>query len=209
MIVYARTEDPIGTWNKSLKHFFPNTSDPSLFSNVRLAEQGISVYELVYDPLEWWQKRGDPVLEGNTIRFPSVDQPHQDVKAIAKHRIDQQRDELQVSPFDCEFTENQFQTRPIDRENLLGAALDATIWIQSGGDPDTLYWDSSDPEQAQGWIAIGNDVVPMSAAQLIQFARNVQSRHKRLIFQGRMKKDAVEQAQSVSEIVGIVDAGWE
>lgn len=211
MTYYIDLTDPDARPQEKRKSLLPDVSDPERLTPEELETLGVAECEVIREPVDWWQMQG-PVDRDDTVRpvkytHTAVDRPIDDVREAAKRRIDQQRDELQVSLF--EWDGNQFQTRPIDRENLLGAALDATIWIQSGGDPDTLFWGSTHSEQAQGWIAIGNKVVPMSASQLIQFARGVQARHKRLIFQGRQKKDAVDQAQSVVEIVGIVDAGWE
>jgi hypothetical protein len=202
---YALINDPVGTYTTRIKPLLPDTSDPDRLTDEQLADRGIGRYERVYEPVEWWQTRGEPVVSAGVITYPAVDLPLDEAKERAKRRVNQRRDELQVEPLEC--NGHVFQTRPVDRENLLGGAMDAFMWITGGGDPDSYYWDADDPGQPQGWIAVGNQTVPMTAAQMIEFSRVVKARHKTLIFQAREKKDAVENAGSVADVVEA--AGWE
>ena len=58
-----------------------------------------------------------------------------------------------------------FQSRQSDRENILGAAISAQLWLGQGGEPGSLRW--ADPEQDFVWIAADNQLVPMSALDVL------------------------------------------
>lgn len=196
---YAQIDDPVSTFTTRIKILLPNISDPDKLSDEQLAERGIGQFERVYDPVEWWQTRGDPVVSGGVITYPAQDLPLEEVKERAKRRVNTRRDELQVEPI--EHNGSTFQTRPVDRENLSGGVMDAFMWITDGGDPDSYSWDIDEPDQEQGWIDVNNQTVPMTAAQMIEFGRVVKTRHKQLIFTAREKKDAIESADTVADVV--------
>ena len=209
MTMYINLNDPDARPVSRLKTLLPDVSDPDRLTAEELESLGVAECVVTREPLEWWQTHGERARDNEsspvTITYPAIGRPIDEVREIAKHRIDAERDRRQELPIEC--NGHTFQTRPIDRENLLGAALDALMWVTSGGDPDTLFWDVDNPSQAQGWIAIGNDVVPLTAAQMMEFGRKVKARHAALVFEGRMRKDAVMQAASVAKVVDA--AGWE
>ena len=89
------------------------------------------------------------------------------------------------------FTYNgvEFQTRPTDRENILGES----IKILMGKDEDI------------SWIALDNSVVTFTAQEFVTFANAVAENKRECIFKGRMMKDAILAAASKEEVDAI---GW-
>ena len=210
-MMYIDLNDPDARPQSGLKRLLPDVSNPEKLTTTELEAHGVTECDVIREPTDWWQMQGDPVRDDSVrpvkYTYPAIDRPIDDVRDIAKRRIDGIRDEKQLEPF--YWNGALFQTRQLDRENMQGEALSAFMFISNGGDPQSYYWDADDHEQMQGWISIGNNPVPVTAQQMIDFALAVKARHKSLIFKARQRKDSVTQAQSVSEVVGIVDAGWE
>lgn len=136
----------------------------------------------------------DPV----TIHYPAVASDLETVKAIAKQRIEAQRNEKMIEPI--EFMAHQFQTRKQDRENIIGAALDAVIWNQTGGSAESINWGGYEPF---AFISLHNQPIPMTASQMIDFAQAVKARHAMLIFKARDLKNAVDAASTVEEVLQV------
>ncbi len=208
-MMYIDLNDPDARPQAKRKSLLPDVSDPEKMTPAELETQGVAECEVIHESVDWWQMQG-PVDRDDTVRpvrytYTAVDRPIDDVRDIAKRRIDGIRDEKQLEPF--YWNGALFQTRQLDRENMQGEALSAFMFISNGGDPQSYYWDADDHEQMQGWISIGNNPIPMTAQQMIDFALAVKARHKSLIFKARQRKDSVTQAQSVAQVVDA--AGWE
>ncbi|AHX01176.1 hypothetical protein M316_0111 [Nitrincola phage 1M3-16] len=87
------------------------------------------------------------------------------------------------------FTYNdvEFQTRPEDRENILGQALEISL----GSDEDV------------SWIAADNSVITFAPEEFVTFAKEVAEHKRECIFKGRMMKDAILAAISKEEVDNI------
>lgn len=78
------------------------------------------------------------------------------------------------------FADVVYQSRPTDRENILGAVMLATTAISSGATAGDLRW--NDPDADFEWIAADNTLVKMDAHTVIAFGRALAARKQELIF---------------------------
>lgn len=117
-------------------------------------------------------------------------------------QIDRERDRRIDGGFG--FAGARFQSRPSDRENIMGAAQLAMAWLGGGGDPDSLRW--SDPEHDFGWITEDNTTMPMSATTVVAMFQRGVAFKSALTFFARDLKDAVIAAVDPASID--IEAGW-
>lgn len=117
-------------------------------------------------------------------------------------QIDRERDRRIDGGF--AFAGARFQSRPSDRENIMGAAQLAMAWMGAGGDPDTLRW--SNPAADFGWITEDNTTMPMSASVVVEMFQTGVAFKSALTFFARDLKDAVLAAADPSSID--IEAGW-
>ena len=82
----------------------------------------------------------------------------------------------------------EFQTRPTDRENIMGEAINLAL---DGGDADIE------------WIAADNSIVVFTPAEFISFAKAVGEAKRDCIFKGREMKDAILAATTREEVDAI------
>ena len=87
------------------------------------------------------------------------------------------------------FTYNgvEFQTRPTDRENIMGEAISLSLD------------NSSDIE----WIAADNSIVVFTPSEFIAFAKAVGDTKRDCIFKGREMKNAILAATTKEEVDAI------
>ena len=78
----------------------------------------------------------------------------------------------------------EFQTRPTDRENILGESLKIAL-----GKTDDI-----------NWIASDNTIVTFTALEFVAFANAVGEEKRECIFKGRVMKDAILAASSKEEV---------
>ena len=81
----------------------------------------------------------------------------------------------------------EFQTRPADRENILGESLKIAL-----GKHDDVEWIASD-----------NSTVTFTATEFAEFANAVGEHKRECIFKGRVMKDAILAATSKEEVDSI------
>ncbi|KPF98801.1 hypothetical protein IP86_10750 [Rhodopseudomonas sp. AAP120] len=82
-----------------------------------------------------------------------------------------------------------YQTRPTDRENIIGAALMASLALAAGAQPGNYRW--SDPNADFEWIAMDNSKVLMDAPTVIELGKAQAARKQELIFKARWIKDQI------------------
>lgn len=82
-----------------------------------------------------------------------------------------------------------YQTRPTDRENIIGAALMASLALAAGAQPGDYRW--ADPDADFEWIAMDNSKVQMDALTVIELGKAQAARKQELIFKARWIKDQV------------------
>ena len=82
----------------------------------------------------------------------------------------------------------EFQTRPTDRENIMGEAINLAL-------------DAGDT--AIEWIAADNSIVVFTPAEFIDFAKAVGEAKRDCIFKGREMKDAILAATTREEVDSI------
>lgn len=117
-------------------------------------------------------------------------------------RIDKERDRRIDGGFDWQG--HRFQSRPSDRENLLGAAQLAIAAIGAGVQRDNLRWVNPDADFV--WITEANDLVPLDAFQVVQLFQIGVAYKTALTFFARTLKDQVLSAEDPTTVE--IDTGW-
>lgn len=82
-----------------------------------------------------------------------------------------------------------YQTRPTDRENILGASLLASLALAGGAQAGDFRW--ADPAADFVWIAMDNSKVQMDAPTVIELGKAQAARKQGLIFKARWIKDQI------------------
>lgn len=80
-----------------------------------------------------------------------------------------------------------YQTRPGDRENIAGKAMEAFMAITSGAQPGDLRW--SNPDHDFAWIAEDNSLAPMDAQTVVALGKAASAHKEAHVFAGRQLKD--------------------
>lgn len=117
-------------------------------------------------------------------------------------RIDKIRD----NRIDSGFSWNgmRFQSRPSDRENIMGASALAMAYIGAGGSPDETKW--ADPESDFEWILEDNGRTVLSAGAMVALFQAGVAFKSAQTFYARALKDALSEADDPST-VDIIN-GW-
>lgn len=116
--------------------------------------------------------------------------------------IDKERDRRIDGGFT--FRDTPFQSRPSDRENIMGAAQLAMAFMAAGGDPESLRW--ADPDKDFVWIAADNTIIPMSPMDVVALFQAGVAFKSALTFYARALKDAVIDAEDPTTVDVI--GGW-
>ena len=157
-------------------------------------------------PMGWTRLPLPEIPEGKFAMFMGTEwriideYPVDPPPVISPAEVDTERDRRISAGF--VFQGNHYQSRPDDRENIMGAGLSAFIAISSGVQPGDLRWHGK-PEDF-GWITTDNTVVPMDAFTVLQFAQTAQEHKAYLIFKGRGLK-----VQSPIPTDYTADSWWE
>lgn len=117
-------------------------------------------------------------------------------------QIDAERDRRIDGGFS--FNAVRFQSRPSDRENVMGAAQLAGAYLAAGGNPASLRW--ADPVHDFQWIAEDNSTVPMSAGAVVSLFQAGVAFKTALTFHARDLKDTVLAAEDPASINWMT--GW-
>lgn len=84
---------------------------------------------------------------------------------------------------------NVIQADADSRENISGASAAAIAYLASGGDPNTVFWTS--PTTPFAWITRDNQIITLTALQMIDMGNTALSHKKNHIFSARVLKDMV------------------
>lgn len=98
----------------------------------------------------------------------------------------------------------RFQSRPSDRENIMGASALAMAYIGAGGSPDETKW--ADQENDFEWILENNGRTILSAGDVISLFQAGVAFKSAQTFYARALKDAISEADDPST-VDIIN-GW-
>lgn len=147
----------------------------------------------------------------NDVQYPP-DWPHEDLIALGLEwvepeppeptaedifrQIDAERDRRIDGGFT--FQGERLQSRPSDRENVMGAAQLAMGYLAAGGDPSSLRW--SAPDNDFVWITSDNGTIPLTAPDTISMFQAGVAFKSALTFYARAMKDAVIAAEDPSSV---------
>jgi len=105
---------------------------------------------------------------------------------VTSAEVDAERDRRIASGFT--FNGVFYQSRPEDRENIMGASTAALAALMAGAQTGDYHW-HGDPETEFAWIAADNISHPMDAQTMFAFGKAAMA-HKQLhIFAARALKD--------------------
>lgn len=115
-------------------------------------------------------------------------------------------DRIRDSRIDGGFTFNdmRFQSRPSDRENIMGACQMAIAYIGAGGDPNETKW--ADPSSDFEWILEDNSRVVMSAGDVVTLFQAGVAFKTAQTFYARGLKDSVSATDDPWSID--INTGW-
>lgn len=136
---------PDGQPVSSIRKLLPNVINPESLGDVELEARGIVRVVFVRPSLEWWQTYGDPVIDVSarpvTITYPVIDQPLDDVQAIAWERIKAERETRQSGLMPYQFGEVTHHIEFTERAKAdLTAQTTAAIGMLVAQIPGTLVW---------------------------------------------------------------------
>lgn len=131
--------------------------------------------------------------------------------------IDEDRPNLTRSPADVDAERDRriddgfyfdgvlYQARPMDRENIWHAGLNASVALTfKNKKVKDLKWHDGAGEFA--WIAADNRLVPMDAATVIEFARAASNHHYAHVIAARSLKDRL--ASQTEPLDATEDRWW-
>lgn len=147
----------------------------------------------------------------NDVQYPP-DWPHDDLIALGLEwvepeppaftaedicrQIDAERDRRIDGGFT--FASARLQSRPSDRENVMGAAQLAMGYLAAGGDPSSLRW--ADPDNDFVWITADNGTISLTAPDTIAMFQAGVAFKSAMTFYARAMKDAVIAAEDPSSV---------
>ena len=99
--------------------------------------------------------------------------------------VDAERDRRIASGFT--FAGSMFQSRPEDRENIMGASTAALAAIMAGAQIGDYRWHGEDSDFQ--WIDASNEMHPMDAQTMFEFGRTAMAHKQAHIFAARAIKD--------------------
>lgn len=99
--------------------------------------------------------------------------------------VDAERDRRITAGFS--FNGVAYQSRPEDRENIMGASTAAVAAISAGAQPGDYRWANADSDFL--WIAADNTMHLMDAQTMFAFGQAAMAHKQTLIFAGRAIKD--------------------
>ncbi|UWU13280.1 DUF4376 domain-containing protein [Rhizobium sullae] len=99
--------------------------------------------------------------------------------------VDAERDRRIAAGFT--FQGVDYQSRPEDRENIMGACTAALAAIMAGAQPDDFRWHGGDADFV--WLAADNSAHPLDAQTMFAFGKAAMSHKQSHIFAGRALKD--------------------
>lgn len=172
-----------------------------------IEENIAAALQAINDEFEGIDESEIPARLSTIMRFSrtaihSVARPDDNSVSAIKSRIDKMRDARIDGGFS--WNEMRFQSRPSDRENIMGAAQLAMGFIAAGGDPSSLRW--ANPDADFEWILADNGRTNMGALDVIALFQAGVAFKSEQTFYARALKDAVEAADDPLD-VNIVD-GW-
>lgn len=116
------------------------------------------------------------------------------LKEKKKHEIQTKRDETLEGGLI--YNEHTFQTRKEDKQNIIGAATNLMLDMQSGTNSISEII----------WIDINDEKVTFTPQDFLKFASSVAYHTQEIIFKANALKERIEQAKSEQDLEAIV---WE
>lgn len=136
-------------------------------------------------------------------------EPIEVVQPRVMDQVDAIRDVIINGGFDFHLNGqvHRIQSRPSDRENILGLAMAAQAAITGGAQQGDLRW--LDADQDFGFITADNSVVPMDAFAVVSLYQQGMAFKAAATFNARAIKDQVLAANSDQDVSNIgIDRGW-
>lgn len=174
-----------------------------LLNGESIPADGFEIDEVQYpvNVLDLWP-RADLEALGLVWVEPPAPEPYVPTAEELCVRVDEERDRRIDGGFT--FAGHRFQSRPSDRENIMGAAQLAIAAIGRGAQPGDLRW--VDPDNDFVWITTNNDLIPLDAPSTVELFQTGVAFKSALTFYARALKDALLMAENPSLID--IKTGW-
>lgn len=136
------------------------------------------------------------ILQAAPTELVSEEQLLENKKLARNLAINKLRDSKIDSGF--EFRGNVYQSRPSDRENIMGASIAAKMAIDSGAQVGDYRW--SNPDSDFMWITMDNQLIPMDAYDVIELYQTGAAFKTALTFKARQLKDEIMSLSTVEQV---------
>lgn len=200
-ITYSPVDRQFGILRRDLEARYPgaefNGVDPLPGITFGFADYSRNETRDPLDPVIYWGTVEGKVTDDPSILLRAISKEEYDAteaaemaarepKGASSQDIDSERDRRTDGGFS--FNGKLFQSRPVDRENILGAATLAHMAVTlEQKAPDDPRWHGGDEDFA--WIALDNTLVPMDAATVITFGRTAAEHKSAHTFAARALKN--------------------
>lgn len=197
MTLYLRLDEPQSP-TSDVKRLLPNVSNPANLPDEMLEAMGVARCVVSRPALEWWQAHAEPVTDiaarPVTITYPVVDRPLNEVKHLAKRRIEEQRDALIEPGLAHVFPDGTTGTVQLGQDhirNLQTVAITALSAVLLDLDITISFRDGEDVQH------------PLTPIQGAVFALQASAYGSGIYATSWAAKDAIEAAQTVAGVVAV------
>lgn len=189
---------PDGQPVSRLSTLLPNVISPEGLNDDELTSLGIARVVINRPTLEYWQTYGesevDTTVRPITITYPVVDRGLDEVRILAKRRIEEHRDSLIEPGLQHTFPDGLTGTVQLGQQhiqNLLTVAVTALSAVVLNLDIDISFRDGEDVQHA---------LTPIQGAI---FALQASSYGSNVYMASWTAKDAIDAAQTVQDVIDV------
>jgi hypothetical protein len=176
-----------------IRRLLPSVINPQNLTDAELLERGIARVEVTQPALQWWQQRGERVIDDtgtpHVMTWSVVDRPLEQVKALAWERIKETRAEKRG-----EGTLHNgipVQVRDEDITNLLALHAAATTALMNQQSPNLPFTDS---ENATHWL---------TPAEMLALTMAAFGHGSMVHVTSQNLRDAINAAETVAAVVAV------
>ena len=197
--MYYRT--PYGEPTSNLPALIPHVITPQALTDAELADYDVARCTVVYPTVEWWQQRGarqiDTSVTPHVITCAVEPRPLEDVRALAWHRIKDERDEQQrgLMPYTYPSgdTHHNEMTEKVLRD-INGQATGALILSSMGVTDPVMPWTTHE-----------NITHYLTPAQMLAFSMAALQWHSAIHVQSQTIRASIESAATVEGVIAVAE----
>ena len=179
---------------------FPQVINPHLLSDEELAP--ILRVEVTHEELGFYEKYGEPVLEGNTVRYPAVQYDLDEAKDIAWQRVKAEREERKAGLMPYDYGgEWGVLHNPLNERTCadLNASTTGALAMSAAGVTDAVL----------PWTTHENVTVLLTPDQMVEFGVAALQWLGAIHVRSQQMRTAIEAAEDVAGVVAAAEWGEE